>query len=238
MKGVVLAGGTGSRLLPLTKVTNKHLLPVGREPMIFHPINKLVRAGIRDICIVTGTEHMGAVIGLLGSGTGFGADFTYRVQDGAGGIAQALSLARGFVDHDSMCVILGDNIFEDELGEVADRHRRRAIVEGSSATVLLSSVAHPERFGVAKLDGDIVAIEEKPERPQSNYAITGIYFYDSSVFDIIATLRPSTRGELEISDVNRVYMQRKRLHHEIMRGWWTDAGTHESLAEANRLVRG
>lgn len=238
MKGVVLAGGTGSRLLPLTKVTNKHLLPVGREPMIFHPINKLKRAGICDVCIVTGTEHMGAVVSLLGSGTGFGCDFTYRVQDGPGGIAQALGLARGFVGHDRVCVILGDNVFEDDLGEHVNDFLKECVGGESAAKVLLKEVDHPERFGVAEVkDGKIVSIEEKPDIPKSKLAIIGCYFYDSSVFTVIDSLKPSSRGELEISDVNRAYMKQGRLHYATMHGWWSDAGTHESLVEANRLVK-
>ena len=204
MKGVILAGGTGSRLFPLTKVTNKHLLPVGRKPMIFHPIEKMIEAGITEILIVTGIEHMGHVVGLLGSGKDFGCRFTYKVQDEAGGIAQALALAENFVHGDSLCVILGDNIFEDSMVEFVKDYA----VQGSGAKIILKEVPDPERFGVAELDGDrIVNIFEKPEKPVSNWIVTGIYFYDSDVFSIIRTLKPSERGEYEITDVNNHYIE-------------------------------
>ena len=233
MRGIVLAGGTGSRLWPLTKVTNKHLLPVGREPMIFHPIRKLLAAGVREICIVTGTEHMGDVVGLLGSGKDFDCDFTYRVQDRAGGIAEALGLARQFARGDSMCVILGDNVFEDELAPYVERYAR----QGRGARILLKAVDDPQRFGVAALDGDrVVRIEEKPKQPPSNLAVTGIYLYDEAVFDIVKGLRPSGRGELEITDVNNAYIARGELGWDVLRGWWTDAGTFESLHRAGNLV--
>ncbi len=233
MRGVILAGGTGSRLLPLTKVTNKHLLPVGQEPMIFHPIKKLLSAGIRDICVVTGTEHMGDVVGLLGSGHEFECDFTYRVQDRAGGIAEALGLARDFARGDKVCVILGDNIFQDELGLFAERFAR----QGHGARILLKEVEDPHRFGVAEIAGDrLVGIEEKPKLPKSRLAVTGIYFYDDRVFEIVRTCSPSRRGELEITDVNNAYIARGEMGFDALEGWWTDAGTFESLARANELA--
>jgi glucose-1-phosphate thymidylyltransferase len=233
MKGIILAGGSGSRLFPLTKVTNKHLLPVGHEPMIFHPIKKLLSAGIRDILVVTGTEHMGAVVGLLGSGAQWDCAFTYRVQDEAGGIAQALGLAKDFARGEKMVVILGDNIFQDELGLYVENFAR----QGKGARLLLQEVDDPHRFGVAELDGKkIKSIAEKPKDPKSNYAVTGIYMYDDRVFDIISGLKPSARGELEITDVNNAYIDRNELEFDILQGWWTDAGTFESLAKANQLL--
>jgi glucose-1-phosphate thymidylyltransferase len=233
LRGVVLAGGTGSRLFPLTKVTNKHLLPVGREPMIFHPVKKLVEAGIREILIVTGTEHMGAVVGLLGSGKDMGCEFTYRVQDEAGGIAQALGLAKRFGRGGRLAVILGDNIFERPITAFADAYRRQA----SGAKILVQEVDDPGRYGVAVTEGDkVVRIIEKPKQPPSRLAVTGIYFYDETVHDIIAQLRPSGRGELEITDVNNAYIQRGDLTFDVLTGWWTDAGTFESLRHANDLV--
>ena len=232
--GTILAGGTGSRLFPLTKVTNKHLLPVGRKPMIFHPVEKLVAAGIRKICIVTGTEHMGAVVQLLGSGKEFGCEITYRVQDEAGGIAQALGLTRHFVGSGRVVVILGDNMFQDDIAGSVAKFRLQA----SGARVLLREVENPHRFGVARLDADgrVLEILEKPKDPPSNLIVTGIYMYDAEVFDIVATLKPSGRGELEITDVNNEYLRRGTLETDVLQGWWTDAGTFESLAEASRLV--
>ncbi|REL24610.1 spore coat protein [Rhodohalobacter sp. SW132] len=231
MKGIILAGGTGSRLFPLTKVTNKHLLPVGNKPMIYYPIEKLTSAGIYEILIVTGTEHMGDVVNLLGSGKDFGCRFTYKVQDEAGGIAQALGLAENFVGDDSMVVILGDNIFEATLESALKNY------PGSGGQILLQKVDDPERFGVAELSGDkIVGIEEKPEQPKSKYAVTGIYMYDSKVFELIKTLEPSERGELEITDVNNHYIKTGSMRYSILEGWWTDAGTHESYKIANRLA--
>ena len=233
MKGIVLAGGTGSRLLPLTKVTNKHLLPVGRKPMIYYPIERLLECGIQEIMIVTGIEHMGDVISLLGSGKDFGCEFTYRVQDAAGGIAQALFLAHNFVDENLMMVILGDNIFEDNLAPLADEFRR----QGRGAKILLKEVPDPKRFGVAELrDGKVVGIVEKPKQPKSNLAVTGIYMYDHHVFEIIRDLKPSTRGELEITDVNNAYLDRSELTYGMLKGWWTDAGTFDSLQSANALA--
>lgn len=231
MKGIILAGGTGSRLFPLTKVTNKHLLPVGNKPMIYYPIEKLTGAGIDEILIVTGTEHMGDVVNLLGSGKDFGCRFTYKVQDEAGGIAQALGLAENFVGDDSMVVILGDNIFEATLESALKNY------PGSGGQILLQKVDDPERFGVAELSGDkIVGIEEKPEQPKSKYAVTGIYMFDSGVFELIKTLKPSERGELEITDVNNHYIKTGSMRYSILEGWWTDAGTHESYKIANRLA--
>jgi len=233
MKGVILAGGTGSRLFPLTKVTNKHLLPVGRKPMILHPIEKLVGAGIKDIVIVTGVEHMGDVVNLLGSGKDFGVRFSYKVQDEAGGIAQALGLTQDFIHQSKFVTILGDNIFSDDLSPFVKAFQEQK--EG--AKVILKEVKDPHRFGVAELSGNqIVSVEEKPKNPKSNYAVTGIYFYDSSVFDVIRTLRPSGRGELEITDVNNFYVKKGALTCDFFKGPWTDAGTFDSLYLANRLM--
>ncbi len=234
MKGIVLAGGTGSRLFPLTKVTNKHLLPVGREPMIFHPVRKLTAAGIEEILIVTGVEHMGDVVTLLGSGKDFGCRFTYKVQDEAGGIAQALGLAENFAGKELLCVILGDNIFQDPIGPYLNAFREQA----RGARLLLKAVDDPQRYGVAEVEGSrVVRIVEKPKRPKSDLAVVGIYFYDSQVFDVIRTLEPSARGELEITDVNNHYLREGSLQCDRLQGWWTDAGTFESLAAANELVR-
>ncbi len=235
MKGVILAGGTGSRLLPLTKVTNKHLLPVGRVPMIYHPVAKLTEAGIEEILIVTGVDHMGSVVNLLGSGRDFGCRFTYKVQDEAGGIAQALGLAEAFSGQSGLCVILGDNIFEDSLMRVLDAFDRQK----AGARVLLKRVGDPGRYGVAEVSGGrIVGLEEKPRTPKSDLAVTGIYFYDSQVFDLIRGLKPSARGELEITDVNNGYLCAGTLQYDVMEGWWTDAGTFESLALASELLQG
>lgn len=234
MKGIVLAGGTGSRLFPLSKVTNKHLLPVGRYPMIYYPIVKLKNAGIDDIFIVTGKEHAGAIVNLLGSGYEMGLKFTYRIQDQPGGIAQALGLAEGFVGNDKCVVILGDNIFEDEIGNFVDNFRKQR----DGAKILIKEVHDPERYGVAELQGEnIISIEEKPKQPKSNYCVTGIYMYDSSVFNIIKTLKPSGRGELEITDVNNEYIRKGNLTYDKLKGWWTDAGTFASLSRANELVK-
>lgn len=233
MKGIVLAGGTGSRLFPLTKVTNKHLLPVGKVPMLWHPVWKLRTAGIEEILIVTGTEHMGDVVGCLGSGKDFGCRFTYKVQDEAGGIAQALALAENFAAGDSVCVILGDNIFEDDLSKDVEAFKSQK--EG--ARILLKPVEDPHRFGVAEVaEGKVLSIEEKPNAPKSNLAVTGIYFYDATVFDIIRTVKPSGRGELEITDVNNAYINRGKMAFGTFTGWWTDAGTFPSLATANELA--
>jgi glucose-1-phosphate thymidylyltransferase len=234
MKGIVLAGGTGSRLLPLTKVTNKHLLPIGRKPMIYYPVEKLREAGIEEILIVTGVEHMGDVVGLLGSGREFGGRFTYKVQDEAGGIAQALALAENFAAGDRIAVILGDNIFEDSLGEEAAQFARQP----AGARLLLKEVPDPQRFGVAEIAGDrVVHIAEKPKAPKSSWAVTGIYFYDGDVFEIIRRQKPSARGEMEITDVNNAYIAAKTLTYGVIKGWWSDAGTFESLAHVHDLIR-
>lgn len=233
LRGVLLAGGTGSRLLPLTRVTNKHLLPVGDVPMIFHPLRRLAEAGLREVLVVTGIEHLGDVVGTLGSGAEFGLDLTYKVQDEAGGIAQALGLAESFAAGGSVLVVLGDNVFDADLSPQV-----RAFREAGGARILLSEVDEPSRFGCPRFDGDTLArIEEKPVVPGSQYAVTGIYLYGSDVFDVIRTLRPSQRGELEITDVNNHYLGQGRLGWGYLPGFWTDAGTHRSLARANRLVR-
>ena len=233
LKGVILAGGTGSRLDALTKVTNKHLLPVGHKPMIYYPIEKLTSAGIDEILIVTGVEHMGDVVNLLGSGKDFGCRFTYKVQDEAGGIAEALGLAEDFSHGQPLVVILGDNIFQAPLKEYVDKFR----AQKTGARLLLKQVQNPQRFGVAGIsDGKVISIEEKPKKAKSNYIVTGIYFYDAGVFDIIKALKPSGRGELEITDVNNAYIAKDQLQYDILEGWWTDAGTFESLNKANELV--
>jgi glucose-1-phosphate thymidylyltransferase len=237
MKGVVLAGGTGSRLYPLTKVTNKHLLPIARKPMIYYPIEKFIEIGIKEIMIVTGTEHMGSVVSLLGSGKDFGCAFTYKVQDEAGGIAQALLLGENFAGGDSIAVILGDNIFEDGLGEMAQNYARKQKETG--ARIALKQVSDPQRFGVATLSEErVTKIVEKPQEPESSWAVTGIYFYDSKVFDIIKKQKPSGRGEMEITDVNNAYIELGEMGYDFLKGWWTDAGTFESLKRANELLEG
>ena len=234
MKGIILAGGTGSRLYPLTKVTNKHLLPVGKYPMIYHAIYKLKEANITDILIVTGREHMEDVVNLLGSGSEFDVQFTYKVQDQAGGIAQALGLCEAFVGNDLMTVILGDNVFSDSIVPYVENFKKQA----AGAKILIKEVEDPERFGVPELEGNrIKSIEEKPKNPKSRYAVTGIYMYDAKVFDIIKTLKPSARGELEITDVNNAYIKRNELTYDILDGWWTDAGTHASYLRANELAK-
>lgn len=234
MKGIVLAGGTGSRLFPLTKVTNKHLLPVGRYPMIFHAIAKLKEANIKDILVVTGKEHMGDVVNLLGSGKDFDVSFTYKVQDEAGGIAQALGLAENFIGNDSMVVILGDNVFESSINPYVENFKK----QGHGAKILIQQVPDPNRYGVPELQGNlIISIDEKPTMPKSQFAVTGIYMYDAEVFEIIRSLQPSSRGELEITDVNNAYIANGKLTFDILHGWWTDAGTHESLMKANELAQ-
>jgi len=234
MKGIILAGGTGSRLYPLTKVTNKHLLPVGKYPMIFHSVYKLKQSGIEDILIVTGKDHMGDVVNLLGSGSDMGVSFTYKVQDEAGGIAQALDLAEHFVGTDQMVVILGDNVFEDDISPFVENFK----TQSAGAKILIQEVHDPTRFGVPEIDGSrILSIEEKPKAPKSNYAVTGIYMFDHTVFEIVKTLKPSDRGELEITDVNNAYIEREQLSFDILQGWWTDAGTHPSLARANEMAK-
>ncbi len=232
--GIILAGGTGSRLFPCTKVTNKHLLPIGEMPMIFYPLKKLVGAGITDILIVTGTEHVGDFISLLGSGKDFGCKLTYRVQDEAGGIAEALSLAERFAQSEPMCVILGDNIFEDSIADIITLFLR----DTSKAHLVLKKVADPERFGVAEVkDGNISNIVEKPKTPTSDLAVTGIYCYPADVFNIVKHLKPSQRNELEITDVNNAYLRENRLTYSTFTGYWSDAGTFPSLDKANELVR-
>lgn len=234
MKGIILAGGTGSRLYPLTKITNKHLLPVGKYPMIYHAIFKLKEAAIDDILIVTGREHMGDVVNLLGSGAEFGLTFTYKVQDEAGGIAQALGLAENFVNGDQMVVILGDNVFSESIVPFVESFKEQQ----RGAKILIKEVPDPHRYGVPELSGNkIVSIEEKPAVPKSKYAVTGIYMYDDKVFDIIRTLTPSSRCELEITDVNNAYIRSNQLTYNILGGWWTDAGTHASLLKANELAK-
>ena len=234
MRGVVLAGGLGSRLLPLTKVTNKHLLPIYDQPMIYYPIQALANAGIHEIMLVTGGNSAGDFLRLLGNGKDFGLKrLNYTYQEGEGGIADALQLAEHFADGESICVILGDNIIEGNIARAADAFRKQQ----RGAKSLLKDVKEPQRFGVPILEGDrVVKIEEKPTHPRSSYAVTGIYFYDAHVFDIIQTLKPSGRGELEITDVNNAYIAAGTLTWDLLEGWWTDAGTIESLHQANLLV--
>jgi glucose-1-phosphate thymidylyltransferase len=238
LKGIVLAGGTGSRLYPLTKVTNKHLLPVGRYPMIYHPLVRMRRAGIKEVAVVTSPEHMGAVVNLLGSGRAIGLDLTYRVQDEPGGIAQAMGLCETFVGDDAFLVILGDNVLSDDIGGEVAAYQEQLVQAGGGARVLLKEVHDPERYGVPRFeDGRIVEIIEKPTRPPSNYSVTGLYFYDAEVFDIIRHLQPSRRGEYEVSDVSNAYVAAGRLTYGILQGWWGDAGTLEGWHEANALAR-
>jgi len=236
MKGIVLAGGLGSRLYPLTKVTNKHLLPIYSKPMIYYPIEMLVQAGIRDIMIVTGGKNAGDFLRLLGNGREFGLNhLNYTYQEGEGGIAAALSLAEFFADGQPICVILGDNIIEKSIAPYVENFR----VQEKGARILLKEVDDPQRFGVPEIQGDrIVRIDEKPKVPASRYAVTGIYMYDEEVFEFIKVLRPSDRGELEITDVNNAYITKGRMQYDILEGWWTDAGTFESLLRASNLVAG
>jgi len=234
MKGVILAGGTGTRLKPLTKVTNKHLLPIYDKPMIFHPLETLIRAGIKEILIVTGGEDIGDFMKLLGSGSEFGVNFTYKVQDEAGGIAQALSLAKNFVGNERFVAILGDNIFEDDITEFIKEFENSDF----EAMILLKDVPDAYRFGVAEIDGDkIINIEEKPKNPKTNLAQTGLYMYNPRVFDIIKTLKPSARGELEITDVNNNYIKAGRMTFRILKGFWSDAGTFESMYRALDYIK-
>jgi len=234
MKGIVLAGGTGSRLFPLTKITNKHLLPIYDRPMIYYPIQTLVDAGIQDIMVVTGGRNSGDFLRLLANGKSFGLKhINYTYQEGEGGIAEALGLCQHFADGDKICVVLGDNIIERDIRGAADAFR----AQDKGARVLLKRVQDAERFGVAEIKGDrIVNIEEKPKQPKSDYAVTGIYMYDESVFDKIHELKPSNRGELEITDVNNAYIREGTLSFSFLDGWWTDAGTFESLLRAANLV--
>jgi glucose-1-phosphate thymidylyltransferase len=235
MKGIILAGGYGTRLMPCTKVTNKHLLPVYDKPMILYPLETLIASGIKDIMIVSGTGHAGHFLELLGSGKDMGIRLSYAVQEKAGGIAEALGLCEDFADKDKIAVILGDNIFTDY------EQIKKAVTDFSSqekgAKILIKEVPDPKRFGVAQLDGDkVIGIEEKPEAPKSNFAVTGFYCYDGEVWDIIKNLKPSGRGELEITDVNNYYLSSSVLTYEMYRGDWTDAGTFESLLRASNLV--
>jgi len=230
MKGAILAGGTGSRLMPLTKVTNKHLLPVYNKPMIYYPLQTLINMGIKEILIVSGPGHAGHFVNLLGSGRKFGVNFSYEIQDEVGGIAQALSLAEDFADKGPICVILGDNIFEDKI-DISD------FKEG--ARIYLKKVQDANRFGVAEINkkGKVLSIEEKPKNPKSNLAVTGLYIYGNEVFEIIKTLKPSARGELEITDVNNMYIKKEKMDAKILDGFWSDAGTFESLFRASELIR-
>lgn len=235
MKGIILAGGKGTRLFPLTNVTNKHLLPVGKEPMIWHGIRQLVLSGIKEILVVTSTEHMGDVVSSLGSGNALGCEITYRVQEESKGIAHALLLAENFSADEKIVVLLADNIFECSIAE----HVSKFSEQDSGAYVLVKKVGDPERYGVIALDEkQIINIEEKPENPKSNYVVVGCYMYDSAVFNIIKSLNFSDRGELEITDVNNAYAKIKQLGYGFVRGKWTDAGTFESLSEANILLLG
>ena len=234
MKGVVLAGGLGSRLRPLTAVTNKHLLPVYNQPMIFYPIQTLVNAGITDIMIVTGGNSAGDFLKLLGNGKAFGLQhLNYTYQEGEGGIAAALSLVEHFAAGEPVCVVLGDNIIQGNIRAAVDTYCE----QGQGAKILLKKVTDPQRFGVPQLDGQrVVKIEEKPAEPKSEYAVIGIYMYDQRVFEIIRVLKPSGRGELEITDVNNAYIERGEMTWDVLEGWWSDAGTFESLLHASNLV--
>lgn len=231
MKGIILAGGTGSRLYPLTKVTNKHLLPVYNKPMIYHPLQTLIDAGIKDILIVVGGEHVGDFMKLLGSGKEFGVRLSYEIQDDVGGIAHALALAEDFAGGDNVAVILGDNIFQDNLKEEVQNFNR-------GAKIFLKEVDNPNKFGVAEIQGEkVINIEEKPQDPKSNYCVTGFYLYDNEVFDYIKNIKPSKRGELEITDVNNIYIKSGYMRYGILKGYWSDAGTFESLSNANDMIR-
>lgn len=233
MKGIILAGGTGSRLYPLTKVTNKHLLPVYNKPMIYFPLKLLLDAGIKEILIVSGKEHAGDFLKLLGSGKEFGCKFTYEIQEDAGGIAQALALAEDFADNEKIIVVLGDNIIEDSIKDPVKEFEK-----SDSAFIFLKEVPDAERFGVAELKGNnVISIEEKPKKPKSNFAVTGIYMYPSEVFNLIKTLKPSARGELEITDVNNEFIKKGKLKANFLKGFWSDAGTFESLFRASSLVK-
>ena len=235
MKGVVLAGGLGSRLYPLTKITNKHLLPVFNKPMIYYPIQCLVNAGITDIQIVTGGNSAGHFLQLLGNGADFGLkQLNYAYQQGEGGIAEALKLAEPFAKGEPICVVLGDNIIEGNIKKAVEDFKK----QGGGAKILLKEVHDPERFGVATVkDGKVLKIVEKPKQPETNLVVIGIYMYDPSVFEICRTLKPSSRGELEITDVNNEYISRGNLTYDVLKGWWTDAGTFESLYRAATLIR-
>jgi glucose-1-phosphate thymidylyltransferase len=234
IRGVILAGGKGTRMGELTKVTNKHLLPVGAYPMVYYPLKKLTGAGLQEILLVSGTEHMGDFVELLGSGKDHGCRMTYRVQDEAGGIAQALGLAEHFCMGSRSLVLLGDNIFRDPLISFLEKANSRP----DWAWIGLKEVHDPGRYGVAELQGEqVISIEEKPKAPKSNYAVVGIYVYPPDVFSLIKTLKPSARGELEITDVNNYYLKQGRMGYSVLDGYWTDAGTLDSLDTANELVR-
>ena len=234
MKGIILAGGLGTRLFPLTKITNKHLLPVYESPMIYYPLRTLIDAGITDILLVTGGNNAGDFLRLLGNGSEFGLKhINYTYQEGEGGIAAALDLAEFFAAGEKICVVLGDNIIEKNICQAVEAFRRQK----DGAQILLKKVPDPQRFGVPVFEGKrVVRIEEKPKHPKSEYAVTGIYMFDRTVFDIIKTLKPSNRGELEITDVNNTYIERGNMSWEVLDGWWTDAGTFDSLLAASRLV--
>ncbi len=233
MKGVILAGGVGSRLTPLTEITNKHLLPVGKEPMIWHPVRQLVGSGIKEILVVTSTHHMGSVVQSLGSGKRFGCEFTYRVQEEAHGVADALALAEAFSAGERIVVLLGDNVFEYSIGPHVEDFRRQQ----RGARILLKEVGDPERFGVAALDEKVIlSIDEKPAHPRTKYAVVGCYMYDERIFEIIGRTQKSTRGEYEITSVNNIYIDDRQLEYGFVRGRWTDAGTFESLIEAGQLL--
>jgi glucose-1-phosphate thymidylyltransferase len=235
MKGIILAGGTGSRLRPLTYVTNKHLLPIYNKPMIYYPLETMAACGFKEVLIVSGREHAGHFLHLLGSGKEFGLKLSYEVQEDAGGIAQALSLAEDFADKGSVAVHLGDNIFENPEQLVGGVKRFRETEKG--AMIFVKEVSDPHRFGVAEVEGErVVNIVEKPTEPKSNLCVTGFYIYDGAVFDITKTLKPSGRGELEITDVNNAYIQQGNMKFEKVNGDWTDAGTFESLFRANELA--
>lgn len=231
MKGVILAGGTGSRLFPLTKITNKHLLPVYDKPMICYPLNTLIDAGIDEILIVSGRGHVGHFLEFLGSGSDFGVQLSYEIQDGAGGIAQALGLAKHWADNENIAVILGDNIFEDTIQNAVKSFK-------SGAHIFLKQVQDAQRFGVAEVIGErVINIEEKPTHPKSDFAVTGLYFYDSDVFNCINELKPSVRGELEITDVNNYYIKKGCMTFTIVNGFWSDAGTFDSLIRAGKIIQ-
>jgi glucose-1-phosphate thymidylyltransferase len=234
MKGIVLAGGLGSRLHPLTRVTNKHLLPVYDRPMIFYPIQTLVSAGIEEILIVTGGQNAGDFLRLLSNGKDFGLKhLNYTYQEGEGGIADALRLAEHFTDGDSLCVVLGDNVIQGSIRDAAEKFK----AQQKGAHLLLKAVHDPHRFGCPEIvDGRILRIEEKPKNPKSNYAVTGLYFFDETVFEKIGRLKPSDRGELEVTDINNMYLEEGTLTYSILDGWWTDAGTFDSLRRATELV--
>ena len=235
MKGVILAGGHATRLRPVTKATNKHLLPVGNRAMIEYPLRNLVMCGIKEILVVTGAGHVGDIVNYLGSGVEYGVNFTYKVQDEAGGVAQALSLAEHFAQGDKLMVMLGDNIMYENVKKEVEKFERRK----KGAHVFLKRVKGDiSRYGVAEVKGNrVIRVVEKPKHPKSNYVVTGTYLYDSDVFDIIRTLKPSARGEYEISDVNNTYVQKGLMTFSIIKGPWTDAGTFETMAKANELVR-